>query len=75
MELTTETGAILEHGAAEKTSAHPSPAPKMLVVLSADELAAAITRAHKVTMDPSEFAMKSARLILELLPPLYYEPR
>ena len=57
---------------AQETKAHSS---RMMVVLSADELAAAITKAHSVTRDPSDFALKSAKLILELLPPLYYEPR
>ena len=75
MEHTTETGATLERGEEEKTKPRQSPAPRMLVVLSADELAAAITSAHKVKMDPSDFALKSANLILSILPPLYYEPR
>jgi len=47
----------------------------MMVVLSADELAVAIAKAHQVKTDPSDFAGKSARLILASLPPLYYEPR
>lgn len=47
----------------------------MMVVLSPDMLAAAITKAHGVKMDPSDFALRSARLILNILPPLYYEPR
>jgi len=47
----------------------------MLVVLSAEQLAAAITRAHKVNIEPDTFALKSAELILKILPPLYYDPR
>lgn len=51
------------------------PQSRMLVVLSAEELAAAITKAHDVKMNPDDFALKSAHLILSILPPLYYEPR
>ena len=61
---------------------HPSesgiriePTQRMMIVLSADELAVAISEAHKVKQDPSDFALKSAKLILDILPPLYYEPR
>ena len=58
--------------AAEETKPHAS---RMMVVLSADELAAAITRAHNIKMSPDKFALESAEKILKLLPPLYYEPR
>ena len=51
------------------------PDPQMMLILSADELAAAITRAHDMKMDPDKFALASAEKILKLLPPLYYEPR
>lgn len=47
----------------------------MMVILSSDELAAAITKAHEIKMPPDAFALKSAEKILKLLPPLYYEPR
>jgi hypothetical protein len=47
----------------------------MMVILSAEELAAAISRAHGVKMNPDEFALKSAEMILQILPPLYYVPR
>ena len=53
----------------------PALQPKILLVLSAEQLAAAITRAHGVKMNPDDFALKSAEMILKLLPPLYYEPR
>ncbi len=51
------------------------PQARMLVVLSAEELAAAITKAHGVKMSPDDFALKSAKAILEILPALYHEPR
>lgn len=70
----TINGPTSESGEASKTTRLQLQA-KMLVVLSADELATAIAQAHKVKVDPSNFALKSAELILKILPPLYYEPR
>jgi hypothetical protein len=46
-----------------------------MLILSAEQLAEAITRAHGVKMNPDDFALKSAVMILKILPPLYYEPR
>jgi hypothetical protein len=71
-ELIMETGATSENSSPSETRSLPS---RMMVVLSADELAAAITQAHDVKMSPDKFALESAEKILKLLPPLYYEPR
>lgn len=71
-ELIMESGAASENTSPTEMRSLPF---RMMVVLSADELAAAITKAHQVKTDPSDFAGKSARLILASLPPLYYEPR
>ena len=72
MEPITETGATLENGQEQKVRSRRG---RMMVILSAEELAAAISRAHGVKMNPDNFALKSAEIILKILPPLYYEPR
>ena len=52
--------------------------PRMLVVLMADELAAALHKAcgmDEKKMAIPKFAQNTAEAVLKLLPPLYYEPR
>ena len=54
------------------------PGPRMLVVLGADELAAAIHKAcgmDEARMPVTKFSLETARKALSILPPLYYEPR
>ena len=54
------------------------PKAKILVVLSDDELAAALHMAcgmDEKKMSIPQFAKNTAKRVLELLPPLYYEPR
>ncbi len=75
LELTTGIGASSGNTSPSETKNPQFPGPKMLVVLSADYLASAITLAHEAKMDSSAFALNSARKILDILPPLYYEPR
>lgn len=72
MEPITETGAISENTSAPKAK---SPLGRMMLVLSAEQLASAISKAHGVKINPDDFALKSAEMILKILPPLYYEPR
>jgi hypothetical protein len=72
MELTTETGATSENLSDQKEK---NLLGRVMLILSAEQLAEAITRAHGVKMSPDDFALKSAVLILKILPPLYYEPR
>ena len=72
MELITETGQSSQNTEATETRSLPF---RMMVVLTPDMLAAAITRAHDVKMAPDKFALRSAQLIMNILPPLYYEPR
>lgn len=73
----TECGGSLSTGqnSSRETAATGTQGPRMLVVLAAKELAAAITKAHNIKMNPDKFALESAEKILKLLPPLYYEPR
>ena len=55
-----------------------APAPRMMVVLSAGELAAALHRAcgmDEKKMGIPAFAIVTAEKVIKMLPPLYYEPR
>lgn len=72
MEPITETGATSENTLDQKEK---NPPGRLMLILSAEQLAEAITRAHGVKMNPDDFALKSAVMILKILPPLYYEPR
>ena len=75
MELITETGAISENTSDQKDKNHLG---RMMVILSADELAAAIHKAcgmDETKMPVTKFSLETARKALSILPPLYYEPR
>ena len=61
-----------------ETAATGIPVQRMLVVLAADELAAAIHKAcgmDETRMPVTKFSLETARKALNILPPLYYEPR
>jgi hypothetical protein len=54
------------------------PMSRMMVILSADELAAALHKAcgmDEKKMGIPAFALVTAEKVIKLLPPLYYEPR
>ena len=75
MELITETGATSENTSDQKDK---NPLGRMMVILSADELAAAIHKAcgmDENKMPVTKFSLETARKALNILPPLYYEPR
>ena len=74
-ELTMETGAASENTSPTETRSLPF---RMMVVLSADELAAAIHKAcgmDEKKMSIPKFGLTTAQRVMNILPPLYYEPR
>ena len=60
MELITETGATSENTSAPKDK---NLLGRVMLILSAEQLAEAITRAHGVKMNPDDFALTFDRII------------
>ena len=74
-ELITEIGVSSQNTEATETRSLPF---RMMVVLSPDDLAAALHKAcgmDEKKMSIPKFALATAQRVMNILPPLYYEPR